>query len=111
MKFKVGDTVLITAGKDKGKQGSIGRVLPSDNQVVVPGMNLYSRHVRQQQGRSGEIIRRERPLATAEVAIINDQGKPDRVGYRLEKDGTKVRVFRRTGQPVPTPRPPKDSTK
>lgn len=101
MKFKIGDLVLITGGKDKGKQGKITKVLPDANRVVVEGMNLYTRHVKPYGGRAGEQVRRERPLPTANVAIINpDTKKVDRVGYKVMKDGSKVRVFKKTGKEV-----------
>jgi large subunit ribosomal protein L24 len=101
MKFRVGDQVLVTGGKDKGKKGKVVRVLPKDGTVVVEGANLYVRHVKPMQGRSGDRIRKERPLPLAKVAIINDQGKPDRIGYKIEKDGTKVRMFKKSGKVVP----------
>lgn len=105
MKFKLGDQVLITAGKDKGKKGEIVKVLPKKNQVVVEGMNLYTRHqpAMPALGKPGEKITRERPLDTAKIAIINDQGEPDRIGYKINKDGSKVRIFKKTGEVIDSP--------
>lgn len=101
MKFKVGDLVLVTAGKDKGKQGKITRVIPELNQVVVTGMNMYTRNIKPMMGRAGERVRKERPLATAKIAILNpDTGKADRVGYSVNKDGEKIRIFKKTGKNV-----------
>lgn len=100
MKFKVNDTVLITTGKDKGKQGKITRVLPKKQAVIVEEMNMYTRHIRPYAGQSGDRVRRERPLATAKIAIINDKGQPDRIGYQVGKDGSKERVFRKTGKVI-----------
>ncbi|HCR80913.1 MAG: 50S ribosomal protein L24 [Candidatus Pacebacteria bacterium GW2011_GWB1_47_8] len=97
MKLMVGDTVLITAGKDRGKKGEIIRVIPKKRLVVVAGINLYTRHVKPYAGRSGEKTTRERPLPLSKVAIINEKGQPDRVGYVVTKDGKKQRVFRKTG--------------
>jgi large subunit ribosomal protein L24 len=97
MKLIVGDRVLITTGKDRGKQGEVIRVLPTKNAVVVKEMNMYTRHVKPYGGQAGEIKRLERPLEMGKVAIINDKGQPDRVGYKISKDGTKVRIFRKTG--------------
>jgi large subunit ribosomal protein L24 len=101
MKFKVGDTVLVTGGKDKGKQGKIVKVLPTKDKVLVEGVNLYMKHIKPMQGRAGERIRRERPLPTANVAILNpDTKKADRIGYKVNTDGTKTRVFKKTGKAI-----------
>lgn len=100
MKLKVGDNVLITAGKDKGKQGQVTQVDADKNQVVVAGVNLYTRNIKPMFGQPGQQLRRERPLPTAKVAIVNDKGQPDRVGYQLDSKGNKVRVFKKTGQVI-----------
>lgn len=102
MKFIVGDTVLITAGKDKGKKGEIVAVLPKKNKVVVKDMNMYAKHVKPYAGRPGEIVRKERPLDPAKIAIVNEKGQADRVGYTVTKDGKKERVFKKTGTVIAT---------
>ncbi len=100
MKFKVGDNVLVTAGKDKGKMAKILRVLPKLNQVVVQGVNIYTRSIKPAMGKSGERVRKERPLATAKVAILNpDTKQADRIGYVWQND-QKVRVFKKTGKNI-----------
>ncbi len=104
MKFKVGDKVLVTGGKDKGKQAEVVRVLPGEDRVVVKGVNLYVKHIKPMQGRAGSKASMERPLPTAKVAIINDKGQADRIGYTVAKDGTKTRVFKKTGAVVPEPK-------
>lgn len=100
MKFKVGDTVLITGGKDKGKQAKIVKVLPKKNKVVVEGVNMYTRHIRPFADQSGQKIRVERPLPVSNIALLNDKGQPDRVGYQVAKSGDKIRIFKKTGKPV-----------
>ena len=100
MKFKVGDQVLITAGKDKGKKGTIERVLPRENKVVVTDLNQYVRHVRKMGTTAGQKMILSRPLHTAKIAIINDQGNPDRIGYRFDKDDKKIRIYKKTGQEI-----------
>lgn len=97
MKFTIGDTVLVTAGKDKGKKSEIVAVNPKNNTVVVKDANMYSKHVKPYAGRPGEIVRRERPLGTGKIAILNEKGQVDRVGYKVTKDGKKERVFKKTG--------------
>lgn len=100
MKLKAGDQVLVTAGKDKGKQGRVLRVIPAHNRVVIEGANMYTRHVKPYGDRAGEITRRERPLDAGKVAIINDKGQPDRIGYQVSRDGKKERVYKKTGKVV-----------
>lgn len=100
MKFKTGDTVLITAGKDKGKQGKIVRVYSEKDRVIVENVNMYTKHVKPMGERSGEKVRRERPLPVASIAIINDKGQADRIGYQVSKSGAKERVFKKTGKVV-----------
>lgn len=93
--------VLVTGGKDKGKQGKVTRVLPKEDRVVVEGMNMYTRHMKKQQGQAGDKVRRERPLPTANVAIFNSATKQvDRIGYKVAKDGSKVRIFKKTGKEI-----------
>ncbi|MBP9819492.1 50S ribosomal protein L24 [Candidatus Woesebacteria bacterium] len=109
MKLKLGDTVKLTGGKDKGKTGVVRLLLPKEDRVVVEGLNMYVRHIKPTAGRSGEKVRAERPLPTANVAIINDKGKTDRIAYKVSKDGSKTRVFAKTGSVIPdqAPKPEK----
>lgn len=102
MKLKVGDQVLVTAGKDKGRKGEIVKVLPERDRVVVRGMNLFTKHIKPYAGRAGEKKVSERPLPTASVAILNEKGQVDRVGYEVTKDGSKIRIFKKTGQAIPS---------
>jgi large subunit ribosomal protein L24 len=62
---------------------------------------MYTRHIKASSGKAGEKVRKERPMHTANVAIINDKGQPDRIGYAVAKDGSKERIFRKTGKTVP----------
>lgn len=100
MKFKVGDKVLVTTGKDKGKKGEIVKVLPKEELVVVKGMNLYTKNIKPNSGKAGEQVRKERPLSLGKIAILNDNDKPDRIGYHVAKDGRKERVFKKTGKVI-----------
>lgn len=104
MKFKVGDKVLITGGKDKGKTGVIAEVLPKKNRVIIEDVNMYTKHIRPYAGQSGDKVRKPRPLPVAKIAIINDKGQPDRIGYKVAKDGSKDRVFKKTGKVVAEPK-------
>ena len=104
MKFKVGDTVKVTSGKDKGKVSSIVKVVPKKNTVIVEGTNMYVKHVKPYGDKSGDKLSVERALPTAKIAIVNDKGEVDRIGYKVAKDGSKTRVFKKTGAVVPEPK-------
>ncbi len=99
MKFKVGDKVIVTSGKYKGQKSEIKAVYPQDNKVLVKDVNLYTRHIKAMPAfnRPGEKIVRERPIDVAKIAILNDEGQPDRIGYQVNKDGSKVRIYKKTG--------------
>lgn len=94
-KIKRNDEVIIIAGKDRGKTGTIGTVLPN-GKVIIKGVNLVKKHTKpnQQAGIVGGIVKQEAPLEISNVAIYNSEtSKADRVGFRLE-DGKKVRFFK-----------------
>ncbi|KPM51507.1 50S ribosomal protein L24 [Frankia sp. CcI49] len=102
MKIKKGDTVQIITGKDRGLKGKVIRALPDQNKVVVEGANRITKHTRVQQSargsQSGGIVTQEAPIHVSNVMIVDpSDGKPTRVGYRINEDGTKVRISRRTG--------------
>ena len=92
LKIKIGDTVKIVAGKDKGREGKVEMVLPKTSSVVVPEVNMYKKHVKGQQGQKGGMYDLPRPLNVAKVALICPNCKKQtRVGFKMEKDA-KVRV-------------------
>lgn len=101
MKFMVGDNVLVTAGKDKGKTGKITHVYPELNKVVVEDANIYVKHMKPMNNQPGQRLEKPRALPTAKIAILNNENKADRIGYKMNKDGTKERIFKKTGKPVP----------
>ena len=100
-KLKKDDQVIIIAGKDKGKRGSIKRVL-DDERVEVTGVNMVKKHTKPnpQLGVQGGIVEREAPIHVSNVAIYNPKSsKADRVGFKVE-DGKKVRVYKSTGDAI-----------
>jgi large subunit ribosomal protein L24 len=102
VKIKKGDEVVVIAGKDKGATGKVLRVDPRRERVVVEGVNLITKNIKADQQRAGKESGRvtvEAPLHVSNVAIVED-GKPVRVGYRINEDGTKVRVSRRSGKEI-----------
>ena len=100
MKLKKGDTVKVIAGKDKGQEGEIVHVFPSDNKVLVNGINTAKKHQKaQRQNQQAGIIDRDMPIHVSNVMLIH-KGKPTRVGYKVQNDGTKVRVAKTSGEVI-----------
>jgi len=101
MKIKKGDTVIVRTGRDKGKQGSVLRALPTENKVIVQGVNVAKRHTRQSPTSQGGIVEKEMPIHVSNVSHIDPKdNKPTRVGFKVLKDGTKTRVARRSGEVI-----------
>jgi|SRR5687768_1188673 large subunit ribosomal protein L24 len=101
MKIKKGDTVRVIAGKDKGKEGTVIAAYPKREKVLVEGVNRITKHekIRQTQrgSKTGGIITQEAAIHVSNVAILED-GKPTRIGYKVDESGNKVRISRRTGK-------------
>lgn len=100
-KIRKNDQVIIIAGRDKGKRGRVLEVLPSRGKVKVEGAGMIKRHQRasQQTNRGGGIIDKEAYLDISNVQLIDpDSGKPTRVKYEVQGDGTKTRLAARSGQ-------------
>jgi large subunit ribosomal protein L24 len=95
-----GDTVVVVAGKERGKRGKVLRVFPDKGRVVVEHVNLIKKHQRPTQKlRQGGIIEREGPIHVSNVMVVDPRGdRPTRVGVRVLADGRKVRVARRSGE-------------
>jgi len=104
MKIKKGDTVVVIAGKDKGAKGKVIQAYPDRNKVLVEGVNRIKKHTRitqtQRGAQSGGIVTQEAAIDVSNVMIVGDDGKPTRVGYKIEDDGRKVRISRRTGKEI-----------
>ena len=101
-KIRRDDEVVVLAGKDKGKQGKVLKVLASDDRLIVEGVNLVKKHQKAnpQLNEPGGIIEKEAAIHVSNVAIVNPQtGKADRVGFRFE-DGKKVRFFKSNNELV-----------
>jgi large subunit ribosomal protein L24 len=99
VKVRKGDRVVVLTGKDKGRQGKIIQVLPRTGKVIVEDVNIAHRHTKPRQANvPGGIIEKPMPLDASNVAVISPKdGKPTRVGYRMDTDGNKIRICRRTG--------------
>jgi large subunit ribosomal protein L24 len=91
-KIRKGDKVVVLAGKDKGRNGEVLRMMPKDDKAVVRGVNIVRRHQKQSQSQEGGIISKEAPIHISNIALADPKdGKPTRVGFEV-RDGKKVRV-------------------
>lgn len=105
LKLKKGDEVIVIAGKDKGKRGTIVTAFPMTNKVIVEGVNQCKKHVRAnpQRNTQGGIVTQDQPIQISNVAIYNPTTqRADRVGYKLLQDGSKVRIYKSNGEQVDT---------
>ena len=99
-KIRKGDNVVVLSGKDKGRTGTVMRVMPKDGKVVVDGINVAARHRKPSQANpQGGIDRSPAPMAISKVAVAGKDGKPTRVRFE-EKDGRKVRIAVKTGETI-----------
>ena len=101
-KIKKGDQVIVLSGKDRGKRGTVTRVLPNDR-LIVESVNLVKRHTRPnpQLGNPGGIVEKEAPLHRSNIALYNTAAKKgDRVGIKRLEDGRRVRYFKSNGEVV-----------
>ncbi|GGE16905.1 50S ribosomal protein L24 [Primorskyibacter flagellatus] len=98
-KLRKGDKVVVIAGRDKGKTGEITQVLPKDGKAVVEGINMAIRHTRQTQTSQGGRLPKALPIDISNLALVDANGKPTRVGFRMEGD-KKVRFAKTTGDVI-----------
>lgn len=101
MNIKKGDNVIILTGKDKGKKGSVVKVLPSAGKVIVEGMNIKKRHIKKtRDGKSGQVIEISHPIQRSNVALVDPKkGKATRIGSKTVS-GKKVRIAKKSGQEI-----------
>ena len=102
IRLKKGDTVIVRAGKYKGKTGKITTVYPKLNKVTVEGINIVKKHVKPNQvNPQGAIVELTKPIWVSKVSIVEPTSKkPSRIGYSIDKDGNKTRVFKRGGKEI-----------
>ena len=105
LKFKVGDKVLVTSGKDRGREGKVERIFPKEGSVLIPGMNIYKKHVKAsavKKGQKGGIFEVPRPLPFSKMALVCTKcKKATRVGFRV-LGNEKVRVCKKCGREIDT---------
>ena len=101
-KIRIGDDVIVLAGRDKGKRGKV-TLRKDDSHIVVEGVNLVKKHAKPNpmKGVAGGIVEKTMPIHQSNVAIFNaTSGKADRVGIKLQADGKRVRVFKSSGEEI-----------
>jgi large subunit ribosomal protein L24 len=102
-KLKKGDDVIVIAGRDKGKRGTISQVMPTFDKVLIDGINMVKKHQKPNpnMGVQGGIVEKEMPLHISNVAIFNPSTKKaDRVGIKILEDGRKVRFFKSNNEVI-----------
>ena len=100
MKIRVGDTVEVIAGKDKGKQGEVLQVLAKQDKVIVEGVNTVTKHIKPSQADpEGGIVTREAPIHVSNVAYYDSKAKETvKIGYAFDEEGKKYRINKKTGK-------------
>jgi large subunit ribosomal protein L24 len=105
MKVHKGDTVLVISGKDKGAKGKVIQAYPARNKVLVQGVNRIKKHTavstNERGAQSGGIVTQEAPIHVSNVMVVDSDGNPTRIGYRVdEESGKKVRISKRNGKDI-----------
>jgi len=101
VKIKKGDRVIVTTGRDKGKKGEVLKVFPSENRALVSGVHMVKRHQRQTQTQQGGIVSKEGSIHLSNLAHVDPKsGNASRVGFKILKDGRKVRVAKKSGEVI-----------
>ena len=99
VRIKKGDSVVVIAGKDKGKKGSVLSVIRENDRVVVSGVNMVKKHQRPDRTSAGGIVSKEASLHISNVALADPkEGTATRIGYKILEDGKKVRVAKKSGE-------------
>jgi large subunit ribosomal protein L24 len=99
-KIRKGDKVVVLAGRDKGRTGEVIEVRPAEGRALVRGVNMVKRHQKQSAQQEGGIVSKESPIHLSNVAFADKDGKPTRVGFKVQQDGTRVRVAKRSGTEI-----------
>ena len=100
-KIKKGDKVIVLTGRDKGRTGEVIEVRPSEGRALVRGVNMVKRHQKQSATQEGGIVSKESSVHLSNIAYADPKdGKPTRVGWKIQKDGTRVRVAKRSGTEI-----------
>lgn len=101
MKIRIGDNVIVQAGKDRGKSGVVSKIYLSQNKVLVEGVNAKTKHVKGRDGVPGDRTEIFVPIHISNVAVVDPKsGEPTRVGYLVDEKGVKTRIAKKSGQAI-----------
>lgn len=102
IRLRKGDTVVVLSGKYKGKTGKVVATHPTENKVTVEGINVVKKHQKpNREHPQGGIVEITKPIWVSKVAVVEPTSKkPSKIGYKLAKDGTKTRIYKRTGKEI-----------
>ena len=102
IRLKKGDTVVVRAGKYKGKTGKITATHPTENKVTVEGINIVKKHVKpNKEHPQGAIVELTKPMWVSKVAVFDPTSKkPTKIGYQIDKDGVKTRIYKKSGKEI-----------
>ena len=104
MKIRKGDNVLVISGPDKGVKGKVIQAFPKTEKVLVEGVNRIKKHVAnsapERGAESGGIVTQEAPIHVSNVMVLDSDGNPTRVGYRVDENGKRVRISRKNGKDI-----------
>ena len=101
MNFKIGDKVVVIAGKDKGKEGKITKVLRNENKIVIEGVNVVKKHIKPNGQNAGSIVELEAPINASNAMMIDPKTKQrTRIGHKIDKNGKKVRVAKKSNEVI-----------
>ena len=99
-KIRKGDKVVVLSGRDKGRTGEVFEVRPDQEKALVRGINMSKRHQKQTQNQEGGIISKEAPVHLSNIAYLGKDGKPTRIGFKIQADGKKVRIAKSSGAEI-----------
>ena len=99
-KIRKGYKVILLNGRDKGRTGEVFEVRPDANVALVRGVNMVKRHQKQTQNQEGGIVSKEAPIHLSNIAYLGKDGKPTRVGFKIQADGKKIRIAKSSGAEI-----------
>ena len=99
-KIRKGDKVIVLTGRDKGRTGEVFEVRPDQGKALVRGVNMVKRHQKQTAQQEGGIISKEAPIDLSNIAYVGKDGKPTRIGFKVQADGKKVRIAKSSGAEI-----------
>ena len=99
-KIRKGDKVIVLNGRDKGRSGEVFEVRPTEGKALVRGVNMVKRHQKQTAQQEGGIVSKEAPIDLSNIAYVGKDGKPTRVGFKIQADGKKVRIAKSSGAEI-----------